>query len=66
MKAKEYRELTIEELEQKHRERLKERHEMLMKKSSGKLDNPLMLRLLRRDIAKINTVILERKAEQGR
>lgn len=66
MKAKQYRELTIEELEQKHRELLKERHETKIKKCSGKLDNPLILRGLRRDIARINTAMRERGNASGR
>lgn len=62
---KKYRELTPEEIEQQLRERLKERFDTMVKKQSGKLDNPLLLRTLRRDIARIKTALRERRAQAG-
>jgi large subunit ribosomal protein L29 len=59
MRVKEMRELTREELEQKRRDLTEERFNLRMRKSFKELDNPLRLRQLRREIAKINTVLRE-------
>jgi len=59
MRVKEMRELTREELEQKRRDLTEERFNLRMRKSFKELDNPLRLRHLRREIAKINTVLRE-------
>jgi large subunit ribosomal protein L29 len=53
------RELTREELEQKRRDLTEERFNLRMRKSLKELDNPLRLRHLRREIARINTVLRE-------
>ena len=65
MKAKAYAELSDDELDQQHRDRLKERLDLMIKKASGKLDNPLRLRTLRREIARIRTVAAGRR-HQGK
>jgi large subunit ribosomal protein L29 len=59
MRVQELRELTREELEQKRRDLDEERFNLKMRKSFKELDDPLRLRHLRRDIAKINTVLRE-------
>ena len=59
MRVEEMRELTREELEQKKRDLKEERFNLTMRKSFKGLDNPLRLRLLRRDIARINTLLCE-------
>ena len=59
MRVEELRELTREELEQKKRDLDEERFNLHMRKSFKELDNPLRLRLLRRDIARINTILCE-------
>ena len=59
MRVEELRELTREELEQKRRDLGEERFNLNMRKSFKELDNPLRLRHLRRDIARINTVLRE-------
>jgi large subunit ribosomal protein L29 len=64
MKAKAYAELSDDELDQQHRDRLKERLDLTVKKASGKLDNPLRLRLLRREIARIKTVAAGRRQQR--
>jgi large subunit ribosomal protein L29 len=60
MKIKELREMTVEELGTKRREI---RHEMLnmrIQQQSGQLENPSRIKLLRKDVAKIETIISER------
>jgi len=59
MRTKEMRELTREELELKRRNLAEERFNLKMRKSFKELENPLRLRQLRREIARINTVLRE-------
>jgi len=59
MRVQELRELTGEELLQKKRDLEDERFNLNMRKSFKQLDNPLRLRLIRRELAKINTVLHE-------
>ena len=59
MRVEELREMTREELEQKCRDLGEERFNLKMRKSFKELDNPLRLRHLRRDIARINTILGE-------
>lgn len=60
MKTKELRELAVDELEQKQRDLRKEHFDLRKVKVAGKLENPLKLRLLRRDMARIQTILNER------
>ncbi len=53
------RELTPEELQQKMNELNDEMFNLNMRRSLKALDNPLRLRLIRREIARINTVLKE-------
>jgi large subunit ribosomal protein L29 len=59
MRVQELRELTREELVQKKRDLDDERFNLKMRKSFKELDDPLRLRHLRRDIARINTILRE-------
>ena len=59
MRVHEMRELTREELEQKLRDLKEERFNLKMRKSFKELDNPLRLRHLRREMARMNTVLRE-------
>lgn len=64
MKAKQFRELSAEELEQRQRELVKEHFDLRIKKSAGKLDNPVQLRLIRRDVARAQTILREKSSQQ--
>lgn len=60
MKIKELRELSIDELAAKRSEM---RHEMLnlrIQQQSGQLENPSRIKSLRRDVARIETILTER------
>lgn len=59
MKTKELRELAADELVQKQRDLRKEHFDLRKVKVAGKLENPLKLRLLRRDMARIQTILKE-------
>jgi len=59
MKKEQMRELTREELLQRKSELEEELFNLRLRKASKELDNPLRLRILRRDIARINTILRE-------
>jgi len=59
-KAKELRELAQDELDQKLQDRVKEAFDLRKVKATGKLDNPLQMRLIRREIACLRTLINEK------
>ena len=59
LKVQKLREMTREELLQKRNELIDERFNLNMRRSLKALDNPVRLRTLRREIAKIDTVIRE-------
>lgn len=63
MKAKEIRDFSAEELQQKLQETEQELMKLRLQHSSGQLEKPDQLRRLRRDIARIRTVMNETKAE---
>ena len=63
MKIKELRELTNEELGKR---RVDLKHEVLnlhVQKQSGQLENPARLRLIRREVARIETILSHRRLE---
>jgi large subunit ribosomal protein L29 len=59
MKKEQMRELTKEELLQRKSEMEEELFNLGVQKVSKELDNPLRVRILRRDIARINTILRE-------
>jgi large subunit ribosomal protein L29 len=61
MKAKQLRDLSGEELLQKLSEAEKELFGLRVKKSSGQLEKPDRIRILRREIARIRTLLNEAK-----
>jgi large subunit ribosomal protein L29 len=65
MKAKELRELSIEELQQKRGDLREDLFRLKMRKAVAQLENPVRLRQVRRDIARVETILRERMADQG-
>jgi large subunit ribosomal protein L29 len=61
MKMVGLRDMTRDELSQKKRELSEELFNLNMRKTLKELDNPLKLRSIRRDIAKIETILSEDK-----
>ena len=61
MKSSEFRELSMEELEAKSRELRGELFNVKIKKSTGQLENTAKLLLLRRDIARAETILCEKR-----
>ena len=66
MKMKEFTELVMDELLTKRRDLRQESLHLRLQQQSGQLEQPSRLRLLRRDIARIETVLSKRgkKAER--
>jgi large subunit ribosomal protein L29 len=60
MKASELRELTLEELRAKEEQLRREHFTAKVKHATGQLENTAKLRLLRRDIARVETVLRAR------
>jgi len=59
MKPGALRELTRDELQQKERDLVEERFNLNMRQSLKQLDNPLKLRMIDREIARIKTILVE-------
>jgi|OpeIllAssembly_1097287.scaffolds.fasta_scaffold144653_2 large subunit ribosomal protein L29 len=65
MKIKEIRDLSIDELEQKNRELVEELFRLRLRHAAGQLDSPAVLGHVRRDIARIKTVLVEKEVAGG-
>jgi len=63
MKASELRDLSVEELEAKKIELLQSQFQMRMNKSMGQLEQTHELKQLRRDIARVNTILTQKAGE---
>lgn len=59
MKIKEIRELSTDELKQKNRGLLEELFKLRIRHASGQLDTPSAIVSVRKDIARIKTVLRE-------
>ena len=62
MKAQELRDLGVEDLDAKARELADELFRMRIQKSMGQLEAPDKLRTVRRDLARVKTVIRQKRA----
>ncbi|MGE0386749.1 MAG: 50S ribosomal protein L29 [Gammaproteobacteria bacterium] len=62
MQAKELRQKSREDLDKLLRELLREQFNLRMQKGTGQLDRPSRLRDVRRDIARVNTVMNENRS----
>lgn len=63
MKASEFREMTNEELEQQASENRREMFNLRMQSVAGQLEKPSRIRELRRNTARIRTILNERGKE---
>ena len=61
MKIKDIRELSVDELGSRRRDLSQEKFHLRLQQQSGQLEKPSQLREIRREIARIETVITERK-----
>ena len=63
MKAAELRDLTTEELGSKERDLTDQLFRMRIQKSMGQLEAPDKMRTVRRDIARLKTVLRQKRAK---
>ncbi len=65
MKMSELRELTDDELKQKVEDLREELFNLRFQNARNRLENPLKMRFIRKDIARILTLLTERNSERG-
>lgn len=63
MKASELREQTVEELKDKESELAQQLFTLRLQKVTGQIENPSKLQAVRRDMARVLTVLKEKAAE---
>lgn len=63
MKIKEIRDLGTDELVQKNKELVEELFKLRLRHTSGQLESPAVMRSVRKNIARIMTVIKEREVQ---
>jgi len=65
VKIKEIRDLGIDELVQKNKELVEELFKLRLRHTSGQLESPAIMRSVRKNIARIKTVLKEREVQQA-
>ena len=65
MKAVELREMTLDELHSRERDLVEDLARQRIQLSIKRLDNPLQVRVTRRELARVKTIIRERLDESG-
>ena len=63
MKAAELREGTMEELERKEQDLRRELFNLRFQQATGEIENPMRLRAIKKDIARVLTVAREKKSK---
>jgi large subunit ribosomal protein L29 len=59
MKASELRDKTLDELQESERDLAEQLFALRLQKVTGQLDNPVKMRIVRRDLARVMTVLRE-------
>ena len=65
MKASELRELTVEELQEKLKDLKEELFQLRFQLAVNQLDNPMRISAVKKDIARINTILRQRELENS-
>ncbi len=65
MKASELRELTVEELQAKLKDLKEELFQLRFQLAVNQLDNPMRISAVKKDIARINTILHQRELENS-
>ena len=60
MKVSELKELAVEELQRKEQDLRKELFNLRFQQATGEIENPMRIRMIRKNIARVLTVITER------
>jgi large subunit ribosomal protein L29 len=64
VKPNEFRDMSLEDLESKLGELTEERFRLRFRSATESIENPMRFRAIRRDIARIRTILHERVASQ--
>jgi len=62
MKIKEIKELSVEELQARKRELNNESFHLRLQRQTGQLEKPSQIRSIRREIARVETILTQRSA----
>ena len=62
MKPNEIREMSVDDLKTKIEELTKERFNLRFRSATESFENPMRFRAIRRDIARLNTILREKEA----
>jgi large subunit ribosomal protein L29 len=62
VKPNEIRELSVDDLKTKIEELTKERFNLRFRSATESIENPMRFRAIRRDIARLNTILREKEA----
>lgn len=65
MKINEIRELTVDELAARKQELKKESFNLRLQKQVGQLEKPSQIREIRREIARVETILTQKRAAQA-
>jgi len=65
VKIKEIRDLGNDELIQKNKDLVEELFKLRLRHTSGQLESPALMRSVRRNIARIKTILREREVQQA-
>ena len=63
MKPNEIREMSVEDLKTRIEELARERFNLRFRSATESIDNPMRFRALRRDIARMQTILREKEAD---
>ncbi len=63
MKASELKETTVDELTKKEQDLRKELFNLRFQQATGEIENPMRIRTIRKDIARVLTVITEKASK---
>ncbi len=63
MEAKQFREMSGDELALKRRELKEEAFHLRLRKATGQLESPMKLRQIKRDLARLETILREREIQ---
>jgi large subunit ribosomal protein L29 len=63
VKTKEVKDLSTDELKQKDRDLAEELFRLRIRHASGQLESPAMMKNLRKDVARIKTVLRQREGQ---
>ena len=62
MKSSEIREMSLDEMKAKEKELVKELFSIRMRHATAQLEDPLKIRFLRKDIARVKTIIVQKRS----